>query len=74
MILKGYKKDRGEHPFQCPACQATRYPGDEELDIVDTTRSPGVRRMMARAGSQSTFKESREDLKIYYNVSLKHIH
>lgn len=28
--------------FQCPACGATRYPGDETLDIVDTTRSPGV--------------------------------
>ena len=56
--------------FQCPACQTTRYPGDEELDIVDTTRSPGVRRMMARAGGQSTFKESREDLKIYAGLEV----
>jgi hypothetical protein len=60
----------GRSMFQCPACQATRYPGDEELDIVDTTRSPGVRRMMARAGSQSTFKESREDLKIYAGLEV----
>ena len=59
-----YRRSR----FQCPACQATRYPGDEELDIVGTTRSPGVRRMMARAGSQSTFKESCEDLKIYAGI------
>jgi hypothetical protein len=51
--------------FQCPGCRATRYPGDEELDIVQTTRSPGLRRMMDRAGSQSTFKEGRDDLKIY---------
>jgi hypothetical protein len=29
--------------FQCPVCQNTRYPGDEELDIVETTRSPGLR-------------------------------
>ena len=36
--------------FQCPACNQTRYPGDEQLDVVDTTRSPGTRRMMARAG------------------------
>jgi hypothetical protein len=42
--------------FQCPGCGATRYPGDEALDVVGTTRSPGLRRMMARAGSQSTFK------------------
>jgi hypothetical protein len=60
----------GRSMFQCPACQATRYPGDEELDIVDTTRSPGVRRMMARAGSQSTFKEGREDLKIYAGLEV----
>jgi len=60
----------GRSMFQCPSCQATRYPGDEELDIVDTTRSPGVRRMMARAGSQSTFKESREDLKIYAGIEV----
>jgi hypothetical protein len=58
----------GRSMFQCPACRATRYPGDEELDIVGTTRSPGVRRMMARAGSQSTFKESCEDLKIYAGI------
>ncbi len=51
--------------FQCPTCHRTRYPGDEALDIRDSTRSPGVRRMMARAGSQSTFKEGRDDLKIY---------
>jgi len=56
--------------FQCPACGATRYPGDEELDIVGTTRSPGLRRMMARAGSQSTFKEGREDLKIYAGLQV----
>ena len=56
--------------FQCPACGATRYPGDETLDIVGTTRSPGLRRMMARAGSQSTFKEGREDLKIYAGLQV----
>ncbi len=56
--------------FQCPACQNTRYPGDEEFDIVETTRSPGLRRMMARAGSRSTFKEGRDDLKIYAGIEV----
>lgn len=56
--------------FQCPVCQATRYPGDEELDIVGTTRSPGLRRMMARAGSQSTFKEGQMDLKVYAGIEV----
>jgi hypothetical protein len=51
--------------FECPLCGKARYPGDEELDVVGTTRSPGVQRMMGRAGSKSTFKEGRDDLKIY---------
>lgn len=56
--------------FQCPSCNQTRYPGDEQLDVVDTTRSPGTRRMMARAGSRSTFKEGRDDLKIYAEIEV----
>jgi len=56
--------------FQCPGCGATRYPGDEALDVVGTTRSPGLRRMMARAGSQSTFKDGRDDLRIYAGVEV----
>jgi len=39
-------------------------------DIVETTRSPGLRRMMARAGSRSTFKEGRDDLKIYAGIEV----
>ena len=56
--------------FQCPECKATRCPGDEALDVVSTTRSPGLRRMMARAGSQSPFKEGQEDLKIYAGIEV----
>jgi len=56
--------------FQCSSCQATRYPGDEALDVVGTTRSPGLRRMMARAGSQSTFKDGRDDLLIYAGLEV----
>lgn len=36
--------------------------------MVGTTRSPGLRRMMARAGSQSTFKEGRDDLAVYAGI------
>ena len=52
------------------ACNQTRYPGDEQLDVVDTTRSPGTRRMMARAGSRSTFKDGHDDLKIYAGIEV----
>jgi len=56
--------------FQCPACKQTRFPGDEELDVAGSTRSPGLRRMMSRAGAQSTFKEARDDLEIYAGIQL----
>jgi len=56
--------------FRCPSCGATRYPGDEALDVVGTTRSPGLRRMMARAGSQSTFKDGRDDLRLYAGLEV----
>ena len=56
--------------LRCKACGAVRYPGDEALDVVGTSRSPGVRRLMARAGSQSTFKEGREDLRIFAGIEV----
>lgn len=54
--------------FQCSACGRGLHPCDELLDVVATTRSPGLRRMMARAGSRGTFKEGRDDLKVYAGV------
>ena len=48
--------------FVCPSCGASRFPGDEVLDVVGTGFSPGVRRLMARAGQRDTFKEGRDDL------------
>lgn len=48
--------------FHCARCGKTRYPGDEELDVAGTTRSPGVRRLAARFGAKETFKEVAEDL------------
>lgn len=56
--------------FDCSSCGAMRFPGDEDLDIVGTGFSPGVQKLMARAGSRSTFKESRDDLKIYAEISV----
>lgn len=56
--------------FQCPACGATRLPGDEALNITNTSFSPGLRRMMSRAGGSATFKEAAEDLRIYAGVTV----
>lgn len=56
--------------YECAVCGEVRYPGDELLDVVGTGRSPGLRRMMARAGSRQTFKEAREDLKVYAGLEV----
>lgn len=51
--------------FRCPACQATTFPADRALDVEQTGFSPGVRRLMARAGSRTSFAEAEEDLYVY---------
>jgi len=56
--------------YVCPVCAKARFPGDEELDVVGTTRSPGVRRLTARMGSRETFKEGAEDLRILAGISV----
>jgi len=56
--------------YQCTICRTTRCPGDEALDVVNTTRSPGVRRLVARAGSHGAFREGRDDLKVYAGITV----
>ena len=48
--------------FVCPVCGASRYPGDEALKVVGAGFSPGLRRLIARAGSRDTFSEGSKDL------------
>jgi hypothetical protein len=53
----------GRSCYECPACGHTRCPGDEELDIVKTLYSPGVRRQTARLGAKESFAEVSQDLR-----------
>lgn len=48
--------------YRCPECGAVRYPGDEALDVVRTSRSPGVCRQTARLGAKEPFREVAKDL------------
>jgi len=57
--------------YQWPPCSQGRFPDDERLDIVHTTYSPGVRRLMARAGSQSPFAQAAEDLRCYAGLTVE---
>ena len=56
--------------YQCEQCHFGRFPDDEQLDIVKTTYSPGVRRLMARAGSQTQFEQAAEDLLCYAGLDI----
>jgi hypothetical protein len=57
--------------YQCEQCHQSRFPDDEHLDIVQTTYSPGVRRLMARAGSQAQFEQAAEDLLCYARLKVE---
>jgi len=56
--------------YTCCACGVARIPGDELLGCLATSFSPGARRMMARAGSRESFKESAEDLQLYAKLDV----
>lgn len=50
--------------YLCPQCHQGQFPADQELDLVDTEFSPGVRRMQALVGQQAPFGHGREQLKL----------
>ncbi len=48
--------------YVCPHCHQGQSPRDRELDVEGTECSPGVRRMLALVGSQTSFEHGREEL------------
>jgi hypothetical protein len=56
--------------YVCPPCGKTHCPGDEELDIVHTSRSPGVRRQTSRLAAKETFQEVAVDLEQLAGIAL----
>ncbi|MCX7012409.1 MAG: ISKra4 family transposase [Candidatus Sumerlaeota bacterium] len=51
--------------YVCPQCGAVEYPGDTLLGVAGTGVSPGLRRLMTRAGARESFGEAAEDLHVY---------
>ena len=45
--------------YRCPHCPQGQFPADRELDVENTTLSPGVRRMLASVGQQAPFDHGR---------------
>lgn len=56
--------------YLCPSCGASRFPADEALDVRHTGFSPGVRRLMVRAGSRTSFADAEEDLEVYAGINV----
>ena len=50
--------------YTCPHCHHGQSPRDRELDVVGTECSPGVRRMLATVGSETSFERGREQLQL----------
>lgn len=48
--------------YLCSGCHGGQAPMDKELDVEQTEFSPGVRRMMALAGSHSSFNLARQEI------------
>lgn len=48
--------------YVCPQCHRGHSPRDRELDVERTAYSPGVRRMLALVGSDSSFDQACEKL------------
>ncbi len=50
--------------YICEHCHRGQSPRDRELDVEGTAYSPGVRRMMALVGSESSFEHGRQQLQL----------
>lgn len=48
--------------YLCPHCHQGQFPADQELDVLDTEFSPGVRRMQALVGQDASFDHGREQM------------
>jgi hypothetical protein len=57
--------------YHCPRCQAGVLPKDRELDVVGTSLSPGVRRMIGRVGGKEPFEQGHGDLEALAGVEVQ---
>ncbi len=64
-VITAVGEVRIERPYYlCPHCHQGQSPRDAELDVAATEYSPGVRRMMAVVGSETSFQHGREQLEL----------
>src|SRR5260370_9241702 len=60
-----------ERPYYlCPDCHRGHSPRDQELDTQGREYSPGLRRMMAVVGSETSFQHGREQLELLAGIDV----
>jgi hypothetical protein len=67
-VLGPVKFQRGY--YVCPHCRQGQSPRDRELDVDGVSCSPGVRRMIAVVGSESSFEQGREQLELLAGIEV----
>ena len=56
--------------YLCSHCHRGQSPHDRELDVQGTECSPGVRRMMAVVGSETSFQQGRQQLDLLAGIEV----
>lgn len=56
--------------YVCPHCHQGQSPRDRELDVAGVSYSPGVRRMMAVVGSESSFEQGRQQRELLAGIEV----
>jgi len=56
--------------YVCRHCRKGQSPRDRELDVEAVSCSPGVRRMLAVVGSESSFDQGREHLELWAGIEV----
>ena len=56
--------------YLCPRCHQGQSPRDQELDVIATEYSPGVRRMMGVVGSETPFAQGQDQLELLAGLRL----
>ncbi len=59
VVTTALGKAKMTRPYLCTDCGEGQFPVDDELDVKKTTKSPGVRRMLAVVGQEAPFDEGR---------------
>jgi hypothetical protein len=56
--------------YLCPQCHNGQFPADVALDIDKTDLSPGVRRMLALVGAETSFDHGRQQIELFAGLEV----